>query len=98
MRLVLVRTLQRHFERLELDRRRERRRSGFEAPGTSWAATRCRANRGAGVLFALDDTRAVMGRWGYFEDTVRLGALRRRWAAASDAIYVDNGSLLSMPR
>ena len=102
-----VRTLQRHFERLELHTRpggRPPQAFGrFEAtrPNELWTGDALHGPRIAGrkaYLFAfLDDhSRAVMAaRWGYFEDSVRLAAALRPALAARgvpDAIYVDNGS------
>ena len=103
-----VRTLQRHFERLELDHPPGRAPAGRPSAGSRrpgrtscGPATRCTARRIAGrkaYLFAfLDDhSRAVMAaRWGYFEDSVRLAAALRPALAARgvpEAIYVDNGS------
>ena len=102
-----VRTLQRHFERLELTTRPDGRPPAafgrFEAsrPNELWTGDALHGPRIAGrkaYLFAfLDDhSRAVMAaRWGYFEDTVRLAAALRPALAARgvpDAIYVDNGS------
>ena len=102
-----VRTLQRHFERLELITRPDGRAAAafgrFEAtrPNELWTGDALHGPHIAGrkaYLFAfLDDhSRAVMAaRWGYFEDTVRLAAALRPALAARgvpDAIYVDNGS------
>ena len=102
-----VRTLQRHFERLELATRPDGNPPAvfgrFEAarPNELWTGDALHGPRIAGrkaYLFAfLDDhSRAVMAaRWGYFEDTVRLAAALRPALAARgvpDAIYVDNGS------
>jgi putative transposase len=102
-----VRTLQRHFERLELTTRPDGRPPAafgrFEAsrPNELWTGDALHGPHIAGrkaYLFAfLDDhSRAVMAaRWGYFEDTVRLAAALRPALAARgvpDAIYVDNGS------
>jgi len=101
------RTLQRHFERLELERRPDGRPPAvfgrFEAsrPNELWTGDALHGVRVAGrktFLFAfLDDhSRAVVGhRWGYFEDTVRLAAAFRPALAARgvpESIYVDNGS------
>src|SRR6266702_874747 len=102
-----VRTLQRHFERLEL----MTRPGGappvtfgrFEAarPNELWTGDALHGPHAGGrktFLFAfLDDhSRAVMAaRWGYFEDTVRLAAALRPALAARgipESIYVDNGS------
>ena len=102
-----VRTLQRHFERLELTTRPDGRPpqafGRFEAsrPNELWTGDALHGPHIAGrkaYLFAfLDDhCRAVMAaRWGYFEDTVRLAAALRPALAARgvpEAIYVDNGS------
>ena len=102
-----VRTLQRHFERLELTTRPDGRPPAvfgrFEAsrPNELWTGDALHGPHIAGrkaYLFAfLDDhSRAVMAaRWGYFEDSVRLAAALRPALAARgvpDSIYVDNGS------
>jgi putative transposase len=102
-----VRTLQRHFERLELTTRPDGRPpqafGRFEAsrPNELWTGDALHGPHIAGrkaYLFAfLDDhSRAVMAaRWGYFEDSVRLAAALRPALAARgvpEAIYVDNGS------
>jgi putative transposase len=102
-----VRTLQRHFERLELTTRPDGRPpqafGRFEAarPNELWTGDALHGPRIAGrkaCLFAfLDDhSRAVMAaRRGYFEDSVRLAAALRPALAARgvpEAIYVDNGS------
>ena len=102
-----VRTLQRHFERLELNTRPDGSRPAtfgrFEAsrPNELWTGDALHGPPVAGrkaYLFAfLDDhSRAVMAaRWGYFEDSVRLAAALRPALAARGvpgAIYVDNGS------
>src|SRR6266496_4246359 len=102
-----VRTLQRHFERLELDTRPDGRPpqsyGRFEAarPNELWTGDALHGPKIAGrkaYLFAfLDDhSRAVMAaRWGYFEDSVRLAAALRPALAARgvpESIYVDNGS------
>jgi hypothetical protein len=55
------------------------------------------ASRKAYLFAFLDDhSRAVMaGRWGYFEDAVRLAAALRPGLASRgvpESIYVDNGS------
>jgi putative transposase len=101
------RTLQRHFERLELNTRPDGRppvvfgRFEAAAPNERWTGDALHGPRAAGrkaYLFAfLDDhSRAVMaGRWGYFEDTIRLAAALRPALAARGvphSIYVDNGS------
>ena len=102
-----VRTLLRHFDRLELSARPGGRAPAtfgrFEAPAPNdtWTGDALHGPRIAGrkaYLFAfLDDhSRAVMAaRWGYFEDTVRLAAALRPALAARGVpsrIYVDNGS------
>ena len=102
-----VRTLQRHFERLELTARPDGRPPAvfgrFECarPNEMWTGDALHGPHIAGrkaCLFAfLDDhSRAVMAaRWGYFEDTVRLAAALRPALAARGVpvrIYVDNGS------
>ena len=102
-----VRTLQRHFERLELAARPDGRPPAvfgrFEAswPNELWTGDALHGPHIAGrkaFLFAfLDDhSRAVMAaRWGYFEDTVRLAAALRPALASRGvpgSIYVDNGS------
>jgi putative transposase len=102
-----VRTLQRHFERLELTTRPDGNPPAvfgrFEAsrPNELWPGDALHGPHIAGrkaYLFAfLDDhSRAVMAaRWGYFEDSVRLAAALRPALAARgvpEAIYVDNGS------
>ena len=102
-----ARTLQRHFERLELTTRPDGRPPAvfgrFEAsrPNELWTGDALHGPKIAGrkaYLFAfLDDhSRAVMAaRWGYFEDSVRLAAALRPALAARGvpgAIYVDNGS------
>ena len=101
------RTLQRHFERLELDRRPDGRPPAvfgrFEAtrPNELWVGDALHGPKVASrktFLFAFvdDHSRAVVGaRWGHFEDTVRLAAAFRPALAARgvpEAIYVDNGS------
>jgi transposase len=98
-----VRTLQRHFERLELTTRPDGRPpqafGRFEAsrPNELWTGDALHGPHIAGrkaYLFAfLDDhSRAVMAaRWGYFEDSVRLAAALRPALAARgvpEAIYV----------
>ena len=98
-----VRTLQRHFERLELTTRPDGRPPAvfgrFEAsrPNELWTGDALHGPRIAGrkaYLFAfLDDhSRAVMAaRWGYFEDSVRLAAALRPALAARgvpESIYV----------
>jgi putative transposase len=102
-----VRTLQRHFERLELTTRPDGRAPAvfgrFECarPNEMWTGDALHgphiAGRKAYLFCFLDDhSRAVMAaRWGYFEDTVRLAAALRPALAARGVpirIYVDNGS------
>jgi len=102
-----VRTLQRHFERLELTTRPGGSPPAafgrFEAsrPNELWPGDALHGPRVAGrkaYLFAFLDghSRAVMAaRWGYVEDSVRLAAALRPALAARGvpgAIYVDNGS------
>src|SRR6266487_2443029 len=102
-----VRTLQRHFERLELTARPDGRAPAvfgrFECarPNEMWTGDALHgphiAGRKAYLFCFLDDhSRAVMAaRWGYFEDTVRLAAALRPALAARGVpvrIYVDNGS------
>src|SRR6266571_6732579 len=102
-----VRTLQRHFERLELRARPDGLppqvfgRFECAAPNEMWTGDALHGPRIAGrkaYLFAfLDDhSRAVMAaRWGYFEDSVRLAAALRPALAARgvpESVYVDNGS------
>jgi putative transposase len=102
-----VRTLQRHFERLELTTRPDGRAPAvfgrFECarPNEMWTGDALHgphiAGRKACLFCFLDDhSRAVMAaRWGYFEDTVRLAAALRPALAARGVpirIYVDNGS------
>jgi putative transposase len=102
-----VRTLQRHFERLELTTRPDGSPppvfGRFEAsrPNELWTGDALHGPHVAGrktFLFAFidDHSRAVMAaRWGDFEDTVRLAAALRPALAARgvpESIYVDNGS------
>ena len=102
-----ARTLQRHFERLELNTRPDGRppqvfgRFEAAAPNERWTGDALHGPRAAGrkaYLFGFidDHSRAVMaGRWGYFEDTIRLAAALRPALAARGVpagIYVDNGS------
>jgi putative transposase len=98
-----VRTLQRHFGRLELLTRPDGRPPAtfgrFEAarPNELWTGDALHGPRIAGrkaylFCFLDDHSRAVMAaRWGYFEDTVRLAAALRPALAARGvpaAIYV----------
>ena len=102
-----ARTLQRLFERLELRTRPDGRPpevfGRFEAarPNELWTGDALHgppvASRKAYLFAFLDDhSRAVMaGRWGYFEDAVRLAAALRPGLASRgvpESIYVDNGS------
>ena len=102
-----ARTLQRHFERLELNTRPDGRppqvfgRFEAAAPNERWTGDALHGPRAAGrkaylFCFIDDHSRAVMaGRWGYFEDTIRLAAALRPALAARGvphSIYVDNGS------
>ena len=102
-----VRTLQRHFERLELTTRPDGQPPAafgrFEAarPNEIWTGDALHGPHIAGrktYLFAFmdDHSRAVMAaRWGYFEDSVRLAAALCPALAARGVpewIYVDNGS------
>ncbi len=101
------RTLQRHFDRLELNREiaetPPRAFGRFEADRCNelWTGDALHGPVIAGrktYLFAfLDDrSRAVMGaRFGFHEDTVRLAAALRPALACRgvpESIYVDNGS------
>ena len=102
-----ARTLQRHFERLELNTRPDGRppvvfgRFEAAAPNERWTGDALHGPRAAGrkaylFCFIDDHSRAVMAaRWGYFEDTIRLAAALRPALAARGvpaSIYVDNGS------
>jgi putative transposase len=102
-----ARTLQRHFERLELNTRPDGRppqvfgRFEAAAPNERWTGDALHGPRAAGrkaylFCFIDDHSRAVMaGRWGYFEDTIRLAAALRPALAARGVpagIYADNGS------
>jgi putative transposase len=100
------RTLQRHFERLELGTPAPAVPAvfgRFEAsrPNELWTGDALHGPRVAGhktYLFAFidDHSRAVMGhRFGFAEDTVRLAAALRPALASRgvpEGIYVDNGS------
>ena len=89
-----VRTLQRHFERLELRARPDGLppavfgRFECAAPNEMWTGDALHGPRIAGrkaylFCFIDDHSRAVMAaRWGYFEDTVRLAAALRPALAA----------------
>ena len=102
-----VRTLQRHFERLELAARPDGSppevfgRFECAAPNEMWTGDALHGPRIGGrkaylFCFIDDHSRAVMAaRWGYFEDTVRLAAALRPALAARGVparIYTDNGS------
>jgi putative transposase len=102
-----VRTLQRHFERLELRTRPDGSppavfgRFECAAPNEMWTGDALHgplvAGRKAYLFCFIDDhSRAVMAaRWGYFEDSVRLAAALRPALAARGVparIYTDNGS------
>ena len=102
-----VRTLQRHFERLELNTRPGGQppavfgRFEAEAPNVRWTGDALHGPTVAGrkaILFAFidDHSRMLTGyRWARREDTVRLEAALRTGLAARgvpDSIYVDNGS------
>lgn len=101
------RTLLRHFERLELNTRPGGRppqafgRFEASAPNERWTGDALHGPRAGGrkaylFCFLDDHSRAVMaGRWGYFEDTIRLAAALRPALAARGvpaSLYVDNGS------
>jgi putative transposase len=102
-----VRTLQRHFERLELRARPDGTppevfgRFECAAPNEMWTGDTLHgpviAGRKAFLFCFIDDhSRAVMAaRWGYFEDSVRLSAALRPALAARGVparLYADNGS------
>lgn len=102
-----VRTLQRHFERLELVTRPDGTppevfgRFECAAPNEMWTGDALHGPRIGGrkaylFCFIDDHSRAVMAaRWGYFEDTVRLAAALRPALAARGVparLYCDNGS------
>jgi putative transposase len=100
------RTLQRHFERLELRAPAASPPEVFGrfeagAPNQLWTGDALHGPKVAGrktYLFAFidDHSRAVMGhRFGFAEDSVRLAAALRPALASRgvpQAIYVDNGS------
>jgi putative transposase len=100
------RTLQRHFERLELTRCSDGRPKVFgrfeaEAPNVRWTGDALHGPAVGGrkaILFAfLDDhSRLLPGyRWARREDTLRLEAALRAGLAARGipgSIYVDNGA------
>jgi putative transposase len=102
-----ARTLLRHFDRLELNTRPDGRppevfgRFEAAAPDERWTGDALHGPRAAGrkaylFCFPGDHSRAVMaGRWGYFEDTIRLAAALRPALAARGVpacLYADNGS------
>ena len=102
-----VRTLQRHFARLELNTRPDGRpprafgRFEAEAANDRWTGDALHGPAVGGrktYLFAFidDHSRALVGyRWGHSEDTVRLEAALRAALAARGVpkvVYVDNGS------
>ncbi len=104
-----VRTLQRHFVRLELNTRpnglspRAFGRFEAEAPNDRWTGDALHGPVLAGrktYLFAFidDHSRALTGyRWGHSEDTVRLEAALRAGLAARGipkVVYLDNGSAM----
>ena len=74
--------------------RPQRRTSG--GPGNALHGPRAGGRKAYLFCFLDDHSRAVMaGRWGYFEDTIRLAAALRPALAARGvpaSIYVDNGS------
>jgi transposase InsO family protein len=101
------RTLQRHFERLELNTRPDGRpprafgRFAAAGPNDLWVSDALHGPKVAGrntYLFAvLDDySRLLTGyRWGHREDTLRLEAALRAALGAHgipSALYCDNGS------
>jgi putative transposase len=107
-----VRTLQRHFERLELRTRPDGAppevfgRFECAAPNEMWTGDALHGPRVAGrkaflFCFIDDHSRAVMAaRWGYFEDTVRLAAALRPALAARGVparIYTDYADPPVMP-
>jgi len=107
-----VRTVQRHFERLELRARPDGSppavfgRFECAAPNEMWTGDALHGPRVAGrkaflFCFIDDHSRAVMAaRWGYFEDTVRLAAALRPALAARgvpDRIYTDYADPPVMP-
>ena len=107
-----VRTLQRHFERLELRARPDGLppaafgRFECAAPNEMWTGDALHGPRIAGrkaylFCFIDDHSRAVMAaRWGYFEDTVRLAAALRPALAARGVparIYTDYADPPVMP-
>jgi putative transposase len=104
-----LRTLQRHFARLELNTRPDghppRAFGRFEAaaPNDRWTGDALHGPVVAGrktYLFAFidDHSRALVGyRWGHSEDTVRLEAALRSGLASRGVprvVYLDNGSAM----
>ena len=104
-----VRTLQRHFVRLELNTRPDGTppaafgRFEAAAPNDRWTGDALHGPVIAGrktYLFAFidDHSRALTGyRWGHSEDTVRLEAALRNGMAARGiprVVYLDNGSAM----
>ena len=102
-----VRTLQRHFNRIGLDRRHATAQAvafgRFEAtrPGELWVGDGLVGPSIAGrkavlVCFVDDHSRAAVGyRWSTSEDAVRAAAALRAGVAARgvpEAVYLDNGS------
>ena len=107
-----VRTLQRHFGRLELLTRPDGSppqvfgRFECAAPNEMWTGDALHGPRIAGrkaylFCFLDDHSRAVMAaRWGYFEDSGRLAAALRPALAARGvpgAVYVDYADPPVMP-
>ena len=104
-----VRTLQRHFVRLELNTRPDGTppaafgRFEADAPNDRWTGDALHGPVVAGrktYLFAFidDHSRVLTGyRWGHSEDTVRLEAALRNAMAARGiprVVYLDNGSAM----
>jgi putative transposase len=102
-----VRTLQRHFVRLELTTRPDGRapaafgRFEAEAPNRRWVADALHGPKVAGrnsYLFGIidDHSRLAVGyRWSHSEDTLRLEAALRKAVASRgvpSTLYVDNGA------
>lgn len=103
------RTLQRHFERLELNTRPDGRppqafgRFEAEAPNQRWTGDALHGPTVAGrktylFCFLDDHSRLAVGyRWGHSEDTVRLEAALRAGMSARGiptTVYLDNGSAM----
>jgi putative transposase len=104
-----VRTLQRHFARLELNTRPDgvgpRAFGRFEAaaPNDRWTGDALHGPKIGGkkaYLFAFidDHSRALVGyRWSYAEDTLRLEAALRAGVSARGVpkvLYLDNGAAM----